>query len=427
MHVPGGGARYAACGAAALWCAVGFALPKPARADAASGGSPEVQVEQGDGSIATGHLGSVDAAGVRLADTAGGGPAMVVPVDRVRAVRREGVPADAARMILLTLVDGSTLTGDDFVWDGKQPAELLRPEGRISVPASRVRSVAIRSAAAGEPATDRWQDAVPESAASDLIVVGGGDGHEFVECAITAISSDAVTVILDEETIPVKRAKVLGMQWLRPDAAAAPPRLVVSVVGGFVRGSRVEWSLDGLVVDGDMRLPAAMLTGIDYATGRAVGLTGMAPEKVTVEPWFGSLARAAGLESFFAPRSMTARTAIAGRPDAPAASRSALIMRPRTVATWRLPADSRRLRTVLTAVGGPQAADAAVVIVSVDDREVLRHHVDATVSLGGDGAAAGVPVDVDLTNGRRLTVTVDFVSPRGVGAGVVFADPVIER
>ncbi|MFM8804157.1 MAG: hypothetical protein ACKOK8_09645, partial [Planctomycetia bacterium] len=39
----------------------------------------------------------------------------------------------------------------------------------------------------------------------------------------------------------------------------------------------------------------------------------------------------------------------------------------------------------------------------------------------------GIPIDVDLTNSRRLTVTVDFVPGNGIGGAVRFANPIIER
>ena len=45
-----------------------------------------VEVEQGDGTVTAGRLERIDAAGVHLADVAGG--SLMVPGDRVRAVRR---------------------------------------------------------------------------------------------------------------------------------------------------------------------------------------------------------------------------------------------------------------------------------------------------------------------------------------------------
>jgi hypothetical protein len=418
-----------------------------------------VEVEQGDGTVTEGRLERIDAAGVQLVDVAGGSQSL--PGDRVRAVRRTRAGDDAAESprtsdspgrdegqakVVLTLIDGSTLSGDDFAWDGKQPAVLFRPEGRIELPAGRVRSVAWRPEGVAGDAPPQWQAAIPEGTEKDLVVVGTDENHEFVECAITGVSADTVTVVLEDETIPVKRAKVIGLQWLRgePAAANAAGRALVAVSGGGVRASRLEWSVDGLVVDGEIRLPAAMFSGVDYAAGRLVRLASLTAEKVEVEPWFGGLVRTAGrsdgLAAFFAPRTIgpsagDATPVAVGVKRADAGTAAAgIIMRPRTVAVWRLPPDSRRFHAVVAAVAGPQAADATVVTVAVDDRELFRQQ------LGGGAAAAaddrgtaheqpgqGVPIDVDLASGRRLTVTVDFAPGGGIGGAVRFTDPVIER
>ena len=419
-----------------------------------------VDVEQGDGTVSSGRLERIDAAGVRLADVAGvEGGILSLPSDRVRAVRRTAGETtnetDGRHALVLTMVDGSTLSATDFAWDGNQPAVLIRPEGRIELPAGRVRSIAWRADGAEAPAAPAWQAAIPEGTESDLVVVGSDASHEFVECAITGVSPDTVTVVLDEETIPVKRSKVIGLQWLRGEQSAvadAPGRTVVNVSGGGLRASRVEWSADALVIDGEIRLPAAMFSAVDYAAGRIVPLASLTADKVTVEPWFGGLmsggstggtsTRTDGLATFFAPRVIDARGAEQETPQ-PAANglnrttggaAPSIVMRPRTVAVWRLPADSRRFHAIVAPVTGPQAADAAVVTVSVDDREVFRRQIDAATGSGEattgkapQQGGAGIPIDVDLTSGRRLTVTVDFVPSHGIGGAVRFGSPVIER
>lgn len=422
-----------------------------------------VEVEQGDGSVTKGRLERIDASGVRVIDTVGGaGGVLSLPAERVRSVRKTPVVVDLPHAVVLTLVDGSTLTGDDFNWnangavigDGKQPAVLMRPEGRVELPASRVRSIAWRKDAAAA-APSPWQAGIPEGTESDLVVVGTNENHEFVECAITGVSADAVTVVLDEETIPVKRSKVIGLHWLRaaPTAEMTPVgRVLVAVTGGGLQASRVEWSGDGLVIDGEIRLPSSMLAGVDYAAGRIVSLASLVPEKVEVEPWFGGLVlgeqgRTAGLASFFAPRMIESGPgleqgaplpAVAAKPLVAGASTPGIIMRPRTVAVWRVPPESRRFRARVAAAAGPQTVDAAVVIVSADDRELFRRQIDASSGVIGEGIVggaeqpeagmvAGIPIDVDLTSARRLTVTVDFLPGSGIGGAVRFTNPAIER
>lgn len=412
----------------AAWCVARAATAAEAPAEGAGSRSglgasaPLVRVQQGEGGESSGRLERIGAEDVRLIDAAGA--TVTLPVERVRAVRRVEAAEDGPHGIRLTLVDGSTLSGDEFTWDGTRAMKLVRPEGVVEIPAVRIRSVALLPEAS---AGGRWQAAIPEGASTDLVVVGNADAHEFVECAITAVTPETITVILDDETIPVKRTKVIGMQWLRPDAGDGRGRFAVAVAGGTLRGDGVDWSPAGLVVDGDIRLPSSMLLGIDYASGRTVALADLVAEKVAVEPWFGGLGRGDGLDAFFAPRAVATKGA-AGRPDAAAAS--SLIVRPRTIATWRLPPDSRRFRAVLVAAGGNQAADAVVVAVSVDDRELLRRQVDAAASVAAaDGASVvgGIPVDLDVTGGRRLTVTVDYASAGGIGGPVLISHPVIER
>lgn len=422
-------------------------------ADNGGAPAPVVAVERTDGTSVSGRLVRID--GREVAIDADGTP-HVTPLEAVRRVSRTDhdmvellrdlrrqLPQAAAqpRGLLLTWTDGATLEGDDFAWDGKAAA-LLRPEGRVELPIERVRSLAWRTpAAAGEePAPAAWLASIPDSTGSDLLVVGrtgdgGGEAFEFVECAISAVSAETVTVVLDEEKIPVKRSKVLGLHWLRDgDDADRRGGLVVDVVGGSVRAGLVEWSPTTLVVDGGIRLPADLLVAIDYAAGRSVALASLQTERVDVEPWFGPLGKLDGLAEFFAPRTLP------GDGEWP---RPGLVMRPRTVAVWRLPADGRRFRAVVSPAAGRQAAGGAVVAVAVDDREVFRRQVDAATvadseaaeqpsdGSGGVGraapAAAGIPLDLDVSGGRRLTVTVDFCVPGATSAAVRFTDPVVEK
>ena len=185
-----------------------------------------VDVEQGDGSVSSGRLERIDGDGVRLVDVAGvEGGILSLPAERVRAVRRTAGGIDDettnSHPLVLTMIDGSTLSGTDVAWDGSQPALVIRPEGQIELPAGRIRSIAWRPAGTAAAATPAWQEAIPEGTESDLVVVGSDASYEFVECAITGVSADTVTVVLEEETIPVKRSKVLGLQWLREDTSAA--------------------------------------------------------------------------------------------------------------------------------------------------------------------------------------------------------------
>lgn len=365
---------------------------------------PVVRVELDDGAVAEGGLVEIAAAVVNVADA--GGAVRSIPVERVRTVGRSDPPPPVRGRVRVTLTDATSLAGDDFAWSGDR-ALLDGPAGRVELPLGRVRAVEWRA----EDAEASWLDAVPEGASSDLVVIRKPEGFEFVECAISVIGPDTVTVVLDEETIPVKRAKVAGLRWLRAESDASSGRIVVDVDGGSLRAESAVWTAEGLVLDGGvaertLRIPAGALRRVDYAAGRTTLLSAVAPERLEVEPFFGALARIDGLAVAFAPRPVAAD----GRHAKPG-----LVVRPRTVAVWRIPPGSRRFRTAVTHAAG---AGPAVVMITLDDRTVFEQVVS------GEGP---VPVVLDVSGGRRLGVTVDF-GPAGAIAGAVrFEEPVIEQ
>ena len=370
-----------------------------------------VRVEIDDGTAEEGRLVEIGAESLQVADA--GGTTRSIPLERVRTVERRvdlpGGPSAAPEgRVRVVLTDGTSLAGDDFAWSGAT-ATLDGPAGRVELPLARVRAVEWR--AEGAAASASWLDAVPEKIASDLVVIGKPDGFEFVECAISTISPDTVTVVLDDETIPVKRSKVVGLRWLRADAVVPVGRTTVDIDGGSLRADAVAWTTAGLVLDGGAAdrktlVGAAALKRIDYAAGRTTLLSGVAPERLDVEPFFGALARIEGLAAAFAPRPVVA--------DARHA-KPGLVVRPRTVAVWRIPPGSRRFRTAVSHAAG---AGPALVTITVDDRRVFEQAVSG---------AEAVPVVLDVSGGRRLGITVDF-GPAGALAGAVrFEEPAIEQ
>jgi len=393
-----------------LWLAAVAVACGAMHAAAADG----VRVERADGAFVEGEFRGIDADGVAL--DVDGAPQRLAIAD-VRVVERvpAGTPAGMAAL-RATLVDGGWIEGTDLAWDGAT-VRLERPDGAVEIPAERVRTVAWRRA--DDPADAApgaaWSATLPESGSGDLIVVASADGQEMVECAVKGVSAEAVTIVLDEETIPVKRAKVIGIHWLRP-AAEAPGGISVGLSGGDLRARRVEWGTDGVVLDGGLRLPAAAVTRLDWSTGRSLALATTAPERVDVEPWFGGLSGVPGLAAALGPRVLPAGE---GMP------RGGLLVRPRTTAVWRIPPESRRFRAAISTAADARPGAAAVLVVAIDGREVERRRLEAGPD-GPDGLPAEA-LDVDVAGGRRLSVTIDFGAATDPGCAVRLAGPVIEQ
>jgi len=385
-----------------------LAVTSGLRADDSAAPTPPVSVrlEQVDGTTVAGRLESLTAAEARVIVD---GSSRAIPVAGVRRIVREAPPAVRPARATVTLTDGSRLCADDVVRDGDHGLLTVGAD-RIELPFVRIKTVAWAAKLAPTPAPPDWLSAVPEKPEADLVVVNGKDGgQELVACAITDVGPETVTVELDGELIPVKRERVAGLVWLRP---AQPPAggTRVGIDGGALLAGTVAWSPRELLVD-DVRLPAGSLVEIDYAAGRTVRLATLPLERAAAEPFFGSLAAIDGMAAFFAPRWAPAPGA---DPD-----RRVLVVRPRTTAVWRVPADSRRFRTVLTRAVGGRSPGAVDVSLTLDDRSLFERRLDGST-------ADDVTIDVDVTSGRRLALTVDFVAG-DLGCAVRFSDPSFEK
>jgi hypothetical protein len=329
------------------------------------------------------------------------------------------VEAAVSSVVRITTSDGCWLGGEDVAWSS-ETLVVVRGSEKAVLPGAAVTAVEFGRLDTGEPSS--WLRSVPERPDSDLLVVRRGsrqeteeaenDAFEFVPCAVTGITADAVTVQLDDETIPVRRSKVVGVYWLRD--RRPPAALRVTLKDGSLGAARVSWLPEFLLLDETAKVPGRWLAEIDYAAGRTVRLSDLPTERVEVEPFFARLGRTPGLESFFAPRMVE----LAGQ------GAGALLLRPRTTVVWRIPEHGRRFRTVL-APAAEATASTAVVAIAVDDRELFRGPVDR--GCGSAASAAGTPIDLDITGGRRLRVEVEFPSGGGMGGPVRMVDPCIER
>lgn len=378
--------------------------------DRADCGEPvEVTVAMSAGDSVRGTLEAINDAGISLATESG--PRML-PTASVRRI--EGEPGEDAAVAGVRLIgtDGGQLSGTDVSWEGEM-VRLERPEGTVSLPVARAQTIDWARAGrqpGGEDGGPAWLQSLPEALESDVVVVAKGDEVQCVPCAIAAITADVVRVVLDGETIPVKRDRVVGLQWLREPKAAGG--IVVEVAGGMLPASRVAWSPEGLVIDDEVRLPAAALRSVDYAAARTTRLAGLATERLDVEPYFGSLAEIDELAAAFRPRVIVVEKGVARRD---------LLVRPRTVAVWRVPAGSRSFTTSIVpaaAVGG-----GALVVIAIDEREVFRGSVDAAATTDGEGLV----VATDLDGARRLSITVDYGRAGPVGGAVILRDPLFTK
>jgi hypothetical protein len=397
-------------------CIVAFFGVIPAAAD--------VTLELADGTSPSGDL-------TRLADASleivvDGSPRSVA-IREVRSItwKQADQPPARHRPVRVGLVDGSLLEGDDLAVTDTA-ASVVRDGRTVRVARGSIETADFLAADAdgaegGVLKDPAWLEKLREGGqeramTSDIVVVGSAEKNEFVECAIVAVEPDAVNVLLDDETIRVKRSRVIGLKWLRArdggQGGSLPPAVVVDFDGGRLLARRISIEGGEMVIALDagepIRVPSTAMRRIDFAAGRTVSLVAVEPERVEVEPWFGIFKSLDGLAAHFEPRKVAVPGAAGG------GAREGLRLRPRTVIEWRLPEHAR-------SVGMTLAESSSLVVIAIDGREVYRGQ-----------PSTPVPVVADANGGRRLTVTVDF-PPSGPGAGgpaspgVVLVEPRIER
>lgn len=371
--------------------------------------APGVRLELVDGSVADGGMRSLEPDAVGIAASDGERRVPLADIRRLVLVHRRAAPA--AMPMRLDAVDGTSIDGDDFLWQG-ETATVRRGDVRIDMPIQRVRRVTWRDPAAAVPP---WIAALPDDPEQDMVVVTSGDGSEVVDCAITAVSPEAVTVVLDGETIPVRRAKVAGLVWSRRPVAEVGAR--VGIEAGRLAGRVVTLRGSDLVVDETTRVPLELVESIDFAAARSVCLVDLEPERRSTEPFVGELAGIGGVAAFFAPRVVSA--APDSHPAGSVGGPRALLVRPRTATVWRVPEAARRFRATVARAAGARPGAAVRVAVRLDDRPAWEALLDAT-------RPAGAELDVEVAGAGRLELVVDFVG-LDPGCPVLLAAAVFER
>ena len=365
--------------------------------------APNVRVEMAAGAVINGRLVSitkdtvcVDAdSGVKELDTSiirtvACNDDLGKPQEKLIVVGTNGMRLFGARV----LVQGDTVSLDQV-------------GGVLTLPVKRVRLIDwMRLGKPTRAESDpEWLQDLPSDLGSDIVMISKGDELQSVACAIRDITADAIRVSLDGDVIPVKKDRVTGVLWLREPME--PGGIIVEVLGGVLSASDLEWTPDALVVDKEIRIPAANLKSIDYASGRMTFLSVLPVERISAEPFFGSLNKVDSLAKAFRPRVLDS-----GRD---------LMVRPRTEAVWKVPVGSRVFTSAIapgSLVGGGR------VVISVDGNEFFRATIGDTSSEVNKEVSVG---EIPVSGARRLSVVVDYGDSGPVGGVVILKAPVFMK
>ncbi len=257
------------------------------------------------GQLASGQL--VSASQDRIVMETDGGPLSIsageLPQLTRATAKLDAAPGTAGAKGRVWFREGSTLPFTSIVVSprGEVQLELALPvsgaSATVRTSLDHVASLRLLPEIVGT--TDRWQSLRRLQPDRDLIVTPRRDTSslDYLEGFFEAVDEQTISIVLDDEPISVKRAKVYGVVLSaspQPDLSEwsdAGPRIMAA--GGIeLRSSRFKLlASKALRVECaagfSLDLPSVELHSIDYSAGRVAYLSDLSPETSHLRPMFG--------------------------------------------------------------------------------------------------------------------------------------------
>lgn len=379
---------------------------------------PSVRVELLEGAPLEGILQACSAEGVVVEV---GGTAQKIPVDKVLQLEilRDHSPFGLGISPQLELIDGSRFAIKDVTITQGEGAVTLREGQKLSIRSRAMKWMRLKPV---DPALEKnWTDLLASKVESDLLIIRkkNEQGTEFLDAidgVVEGISEEKVSFVFSGETTNVPRAKVEGIVFFQP-----PGRELADQLGQIQEEGGAKWSARSLELKGDnvefttVAGPRhvrsiAEIAKIDFSTGKLLRLVDLTPETDDWKPALGAIELTPELKrhrEYYAKlmnRVYTAafvpKLAGGGGLDAQSTAGAPLVdglaLLSGSSKIYSLPGKYRRF-TVTVVAGIPQG-----------DSAQLRILGDTKVLYEGDitGGQAPLPLDLDVTNVRRIKVYV---------------------
>lgn len=364
--------------------------------------APAVNVTTLDGAKHSGQLVELSARGV-----------VVLAGDRRETIATEQLqtihfgdasrPAEVATAPLgIELIDGSSLAATSVAVSDRTCHAVLADGQKLDIPTSQVASLRLQALA--ESAVAEWANLVQAKTDADRLVIRKGDALDYHKGTAFDVTETHVNFEIDGEKLPVKRTKVQGLIFYHPanrKLAEAACRLVDAggsqwSVQTLEQAGKLSWTTPaGLRIERDL----GAVVRIEYASENLLWLHELKPESNRWTPRFVPDRDIAALADFYAPRTDGAAPKSALRLGGQAYA-SGVRLHSRSEVVYRLPERFRRFKSVVGISDATRPGGAVRLVIRGDDRILLDEKVT-----GGD---APMPIDLDLTGVRRLSILVDL-------------------
>jgi hypothetical protein len=251
-----------------------------------------------------------------------------------------------------------------------------------------------------------------EGVAADQVGVKKKAGLDFLEGIIGDVTAETVNFTLDGDPLPVNRNKIDSLVYVQRGEAELPTP--VCVLDDFTGGQyqAKEFKLDDsqlsiLTLGGiTVTRPLEQIKKFDFSAGKLQYLSDLKPESVNVTPFVELPKQFPALQQYFAPRFDQGRDDAALRLDGKAYTKG-LALHSRTELVYKIPAKSRKF-LALAGIDDSVGSEGHVAVkISGDGRELYSGNFS--------GLDKAVPLEIDITGVRKLTILVDYGQDLDVG------------
>lgn len=383
---------------------------------------PQVDVETLDGTRLSGELRALSVEQVQIETPDG---EKTVSADRLMSVAfpKTASAKSRGRKIVVTLVDGSRIVVRNYQVKGEE-AQLLvaRKSSAIKVPTRDVNSVRF----SGDPGSlnEAWKQLQEKPSDSDRLVIAKGDSLDYHAGSLGEVTDSRVVFTLDGDSLKIKRKKIFGITYYHSAGRVLPKQL-----GRLVTSNGNRWSFVTIEMDGEnfklktptglkISLSISKIKRINFAEGKIVYLSDMKPESIVWTPYLAMKGQVEKDEvesraTLFSPKFNKSFQAGPLILDGKQYSKG-LAIHSRSVITYQLGKKYGRL----TATTG------------IADRVRPQGHVQLKIEADGrtlfdreiSGTEAALPIDLDLAQADRLTITVDYGKKIDIADRLILGD-----
>jgi hypothetical protein len=378
---------------------------------------PLFEVHSVDGETIVGRIVELDTERITI-DYADGH--LSLDTDKIMQVSAGEMPTplDHVPCAWIDLVDGSSLVARQITsCDGR--AQITLADGHdVELPTAGITSVQFQ--AQTDLIASQWSRILDLKLDSDLLIVRNGETLDYHKGVLRDVTERIVHFEFDSDLLPVKRSKVHGLIFCHPpvgyrrgtlpktvcritDASGSQWSVCSLAFGQSTSPGELQWSTPGGLT---VSRPLALVTRIDFSSGKIVYLSDLKPESVTFTPCFGPARwrrRSSGgrgpLADFFTPRRdknlESGPLQLGGTQYA-----KGLALHSRTKVVYRLPGRFHRFKATVGIDDGVRPHGNVRLAIYGDEKLLL----ESTVT----GTDPPRPIDLDLTGIRRISILADF-------------------